>query len=78
MDRVPEGAQTDSMAPPPRRHAEWEDTMWWMVLGIVLILLIVWQVERQRGSKGDAAMDDRHLNRPDVRGGGTYDGGGVF
>ena len=41
MDRVPEGAQTDSMAPPPRRHAEWEDTMWWMVLGIVLILLIV-------------------------------------
>ena len=52
--------------------------MWWLVLGIVLVLLLVWQVEKRRGSQGDAAVDDRHLNRPDLRGGGTYDGGGAF
>jgi len=46
MDRVPDGAQTDSIAPSASRRAEWEDTMWWMVLGLVLILVIVWQVER--------------------------------
>ena len=66
------------MAPPASGRAGRVDTMWWLVLGIVLVLLIVWQVERRRGSTGDSAVDDRHLNRPDPRGGGTYDGGGAF
>ncbi len=54
--------------------------MWWMwIVGLVVVLVGVYVLERRRGSQGDAGEEDRHLNRPDIRGGGggaAGDGGG--
>ncbi len=47
--------------------------MWWMwVLGIGVVIASVYLIERNRGTRGDAAREDRHLNHPDARGGGGF------
>lgn len=44
---------------------------WWIVIiGLVVFIGAVVVLENRRGSQGDSAADDRHLNRRDPRGGG--------
>jgi hypothetical protein len=44
---------------------------WWIViLGTVVLVGAIIVVESRRGSTGESAKDDRHLNRRDPRGGG--------
>ena len=46
--------------------------MWWWILGIVAVIVIAVIVENRRGSTGKSRKDDRHINGPDIRGGGGF------
>ncbi|WP_377638868.1 hypothetical protein [Oryzobacter terrae] len=47
--------------------------MWWMwLVALAVVLAGVYVMERRRGTQGEEVAEDRHLNRPDIRGGGGF------
>jgi hypothetical protein len=75
-------AQSDEVAGQPQcsggllehggADGERSPDMWWWVLGIIAVIVLVFLVERRRGSTGASREEDRHLNNPDIRGGGGF------
>lgn len=55
------------------RWGRQEATMWWMwIVGLAVVIVGAYLVERRRGTRSEASAEDHHLNRPDIRGGGGF------